>query len=113
MGATFALSAVGCGVGFLAGFLIAVSRGTTGWLLAPLRLLSILYVEVFRRIPFLVTLMLVFFAANVFKLEMSLFNIALIAVSLIAAAYLAEIVRAGIESVHRNQWDSTLTMNMS
>lgn len=113
MGATFALSAVGCAFGFLLGFLIAVTRGTTGWALAPVRLLGIGFVETFRRIPFLVTLMLVFFAANVFKLDIPLFTIALVAVSLIASAYLAEIVRAGIDSVHRSQWDSTVTMNMS
>jgi polar amino acid transport system permease protein len=34
-----------------------------------------------------------------------------VSVTLIASAFLAEIVRAGLESVHRNQWDAAAAMN--
>ena len=60
--------------------------------------------------PFLVTLMLVFFA---FQLSgrSAVFWVAALSVCLIASAYLSEIIRAGFESVHQNQWDAAAGMN--
>lgn len=113
LAATFLLSLVGCVLGFLFGFLLAVTRRTTGWRMAPLRGLVIAYTESFRRIPFLVTLMLVFFALQAVKLETSMFTVALCSVGLIATAFIAEIVRSGLESVHHNQWDAATAMNFS
>lgn len=110
---TLALSAVGSVVGIVAGGAIAVLRRTRGWALAPLRGLGTLYVELFRRIPFLVTLLLVFYATQLGGYEMKLFGIGAIAVSLISTAYLAEIVRAGLASVHPNQWHSAAVANFS
>jgi polar amino acid transport system permease protein len=39
--ATFLLSLVGCVLGFLLGFVLAVTRRTTGWRMAPLRALIV------------------------------------------------------------------------
>src|SRR5437762_2294524 len=102
LAATFLLSLVGCVLGFFLGFLLAVTRRTTGWQFLPLRALTIAYTEAFRRIPFLVTLMLVFFAFQAVKLETSVFTVALVSVCLIATAFIAEIVRSGLTSVHHN-----------
>jgi polar amino acid transport system permease protein len=111
--ATVALSAVGSLAGIAAGSGLALVRLTrTPWL-APVRWAAILVTELFRRIPFLVTLMLVFFAFQLSGFDLPLFTVALIAVFLIASAYLAEIIRAGLESVHRNQWDAAAAMNFS
>lgn len=111
--ATFTLSAIGCVFGFAAGFFLAVSRRTTSLLLLPLRTLTTTFIEMFRRIPFLVTLMMVFFIFQGLGLDISLFSVALISVCLIASAFIAEIIRAGLESVHRTQWDTAVAMNMS
>ena len=111
--ATFLLSAIGCLVGLLTGFFLAISRRTTAASLLPLRGLTLLFVEAFRRIPFLVTLMLVFFCFQLLKFDISVFTVALISVCLIATAFIAEIVRGGLESVHRNQWDTAETLNFS
>ena len=111
--ATFALSAVGCVLGFLLGFVIAVVRRTLAWELVPLRSLAFLFTEFFRRVPFLVTLMLVFFIFQALGANISVFTVALISVVLIATAFIAEIIRAGLESVHRNQWDAAAAMNFS
>jgi polar amino acid transport system permease protein len=113
LAATFLLSLVGCVLGFLFGFLLAVTRQTTGWRLLPLRVLTIVYTEAFRRVPFLVTLMLVFFAFQAVRLESSMFTVALVSVCLIATAFIAEIVRSGLSSVHHNQWDAAATMNFT
>ena len=109
---TFALSAVGCVIGFAAGFFLAVSRRTTSVLLLPLRTVTVAFIELFRRIPFLVTLMLVFFVFQALGLDISMFSVALISVCLIATAFIAEIIRAGLESVHHTQWDTAAAMNM-
>ena len=109
---TALLSFVGCGIGFLAGFALAVLRSerVVGW--APLRWLATLYVELFRRVPFLVMLMVVFFTSQFAGLDASMFAVAATTVALAAAAFAAENIRAGFESVHRNQWDAAEAMNM-
>ena len=110
---TIGLSALGSITGVTAGLALALARLTTSRWLAPLRVFAILLTEFFRRVPFLVTLMLVFFASQLSGLDLPLFVVALIAVFFIASAYLAEIIRAGFESVHRNQWDAAAAMNFS
>ena len=111
MAATFLLSAVGCIVGSAIGLGIAVLRRTHGITLLPLRFLLITFVEFFRRVPVLVILMLVFFAFNVFKIDIPLFIVAVIGMSVVATAFMAEIIRAGIDSIHHNQWDAAAAMN--
>jgi polar amino acid transport system permease protein len=111
--ATIALSALGSIAGVIAGLGLALVRQTQGFFLAPARWLAILLTELFRRIPFLVTLMLVFYATQLTGLDLPLFVVALTAVFLVAASYLAEIIRAGFESVHRNQWDAAVAMNFT
>jgi polar amino acid transport system permease protein len=106
---TFLLSAGGCLIGSFAGFCLAILRRTTSHLLLPLRLLAIVFVEMFRRIPYLVTLMLVLFTLQ----EVGLFVVGLVSVGLIATAFIAEIIRSGFDSVHQNQWDAAATMNLS
>lgn len=113
LGTTFALSAIGCVVGFTLGFALAAVRLTKRPVAAPLRVTVTLFVELFRRIPFLVTLMLVFFIFQALNADLSMFTVALISVCVIATAFIAEIVRSGLESVHQNQWDAAATLNFS
>ncbi len=113
LGVTFALSAVGCVVGFSLGFLLAAVRLGSRPAGKPLRMAAAAFIELFRRIPFLVTLMLVFFIFQGLKADLAMFTVALISVCLIATAFIAEIVRSGLESVHRNQWDAAAAMNFS
>ena len=113
LGVTFALSAIGCVVGFSLGFLLAAVRLGTRPAGRPLRVAATVFIELFRRIPFLVTLMLVFFIFQGLNADLAMFTVALISVCLIATAFIAEIVRSGLESVHQNQWDAAETMNFS
>jgi polar amino acid transport system permease protein len=113
LGATFALSVIGCAAGFVAGFAIAMLRLTRSGVLAPARFLAVTVVEFFRRTPVLVILFLVFFFFNVTRIDLPLFTVALIAMFFVAAAYIAEIVRGGFESVHATQWQAAQAMNFS
>lgn len=110
---TLSLSAIGCSVGLLTGFLIACLRLTRHPVFLPLRVLAIISVELLRRIPFLVTLFLVFFLFQGFGFSLSFYLIALISVCLIASAYMAEIFRTGFESVSRTQIEAAQTLNFS
>lgn len=112
-GTTLALSALGVVLGSGLGLLVALVRRSRRRILAPLRLLARLYTELFRRVPFLVTLMLAFFAFQATGLDVPLFVVAAVTVTLIAGAFLAEIVRAGLDAVHLNQWEAAETMNYS
>ncbi|WP_417522790.1 amino acid ABC transporter permease [Marinovum sp.] len=113
MGTTFALSALGCILGGLFGTALAVARLTTGPLTLPLRALALVFTEFFRRVPFLVTLMLCFFIFQFSGLDVSTFTVGCVTVVLIGTAFLAEIVRAGLQSVHSNQWHAAETMNFT
>ena len=56
--------------------------------------------------------MLVFFAFQLSGADLPLCSPSLrSSVCLIASAFLAEIIRSGLESVHRNQWDAAAAMN--
>jgi polar amino acid transport system permease protein len=110
---TVALSVAGCVCGFVFGFLIAVLRqtGSLGWL--PMRGIGILFVEMFRRIPFLVTLFLVFYLFQVLNVDVSVFWVAVASTCVIGAAFLSEVVRGGFESVPRQEWEAAEAMNFN
>ncbi|WP_019955920.1 amino acid ABC transporter permease [Yoonia vestfoldensis] len=112
-GMTLLLTAIGCSVGLLAGFVLAYVRTGSGWVFAPLRWAATLFVEVFRRIPFLVTLFLVLYAAQMVVPRASLFWVAVTAICLMSSAYMAEIMRAGLQSVPRAQLDAAIVLNFS
>ena len=76
MGITFLLSVIGCLVGFGLGTFMAVFRKTNSVLLLPIRFLIIIYTEIFRRVPFLVSLLLIFYVFQIGKISDSLLLIA-------------------------------------
>ena len=113
MGTTLALTLIGCTTGFLLAFLLVFFRRTPGILGFPLRLIAILYVEIFRRIPFLVVTYLVLFFIQAFVSDASLFTIAVVAICIYATAYTADIIRGGFDSVARQQIEAATAMNFS
>ena len=65
-----------------------------------LRVIATVYIEVFRGTPMMVQIALVYFGSYVLiGVNMDGFLAALIAVSLNSAAYVAEIIRSGIQSI--------------
>jgi polar amino acid transport system permease protein len=109
---TLVASVLGCGIGYALGFGLATLRLPQVVPFGPLRAAAILWVETFRRIPFLVLLLLVFFLSQALRLEAPLWAIAVAAVAIRMSALAAENVRAGYESVRPQQWEAALTMNI-
>lgn len=110
---TLVLSVIGCACGFALGFALAVLRRTLQCTLLPFRLLGVVYIEMFRRIPFLVTLFLVFYAFQALDLDVPVFWVAVASSCVISTAYLAEVVRAGFAAIPSSEWNAAAAMNFS
>ncbi|MGF1662277.1 MAG: amino acid ABC transporter permease [Kineosporiaceae bacterium] len=88
------------------GLAIALLRTLRGAVFLPLRLLATAYVDVFRGLPLLVVLYLIGFGVPSLRLEAlptSVVVLGTVAVVLTYSAYVSEVFRAGIESVHPSQ----------
>ena len=79
----------------------------------PIRHLAILFTDVMRAIPVLVVLFLVYYALPFAGIVFSAFVAATIALSLVLAAYTAEVVRAGIEAVPKGQFEASQALGLS
>lgn len=110
-GLTLAMTAAGCLIGFGLAFVLVYLRQTPGLWALPLRVVCIAYVEIFRRIPFIVVIYLVLFFIQTITTDASLFTIAVTAICIYAVAYTADIIRGGIESVSQTQIDAAKAMN--
>jgi len=86
---------------------VALVRALPGRAAAPARWLAIAYVDLFRGLPAIVTIYLVGFGLPLSGLpvvsKLSLFQLGVLALTLVYGAYVAEVYRAGIESVHWSQ----------
>jgi general L-amino acid transport system permease protein len=110
---TLILATFGLALGFPLGIFVALGRRSE---LPAIKALCVLYVELIRGVP-LVSLL--FMASVMFPLFMpDGFNIdkllrAQIAIILFAGAYLAEVVRAGLQAVPRGQSESAMALGLS
>jgi len=88
------------------GLLVAVTRSTRSPVTFPFRVMAVLYVDVMRGVPTLLLVFLVGFgipAMNLSGMTNSPFWLGVIALTLSYGAYVAEVMRAGIESIHPSQ----------
>ncbi|MDC6160525.1 amino acid ABC transporter permease [Achromobacter xylosoxidans] len=111
LGITVALSAVTAVSSILLGLVIALLR-----LYGPrwLRVLLVFYIDSMRAIPVLVVLVWIYFAFPLLAgVTFAPFWAALVALTLHIAAYSAEVIRAGIESVRPGQMRAGLALGMS
>ncbi|MFJ9727309.1 amino acid ABC transporter permease [Streptomyces sp. NPDC101209] len=96
-----------CGVLVLVlGMLIAIARTLPGPVFFPLRALAAAYTDFFRGLPLIINLMIVIFGVPALRLQGVTVDPVLLggtALTLTYSAYVAEVFRAGIESVHPSQ----------
>lgn len=79
----------------------------------PLRALAVAYINVFRAIPLLVLLIVIYYALPFVGLRLTSFTSATMALSLVSAAYSAEILRAGIEGLPKGQSEAARALGLS
>ena len=92
------------------GLVIALLR-MSRWRL--LRFPAVAYVEFFRGTPALVQLFVIYFGLPDAGFQPSPLQAAIVGLGLNGAAYLSEIYRAGIESIHRGQMEAALSLGMT
>jgi polar amino acid transport system permease protein len=100
----------------LLGVLVAVARTTVAPALFPVRALAVLYTDLFRGVPTLLVVFLVAFGLPALRLQgvtSSLFWLGVTALVLSYGAYVAEVFRSGIESVHPSQVASAQALGLS
>lgn len=107
---TVLLGGVSIAVGMLSGMPLALLRIYAP---KPWRLLARVYIDVFRSIPLLVLLVLVYYALPFVGVRLSSFAAAATALSMVSCAYTAEIFRAGIEAVPKGQFDAASAMGLT
>jgi polar amino acid transport system permease protein len=86
---------------------VALVRQTTGPVMFPLRVLAIIYVDFFRGVPLLLTILAIGFGIPALNLPfvshqaLAVYGVAALVLSY--SAYVSEVYRAGLNSVHRSQ----------
>ena len=71
------------------------------------------YIEVVRGTPVLAQLFILYFGLAEFGVEFTPLQAAILGLGLNGAAYLAEVFRAGIQSIHAGQLEAALTVGMT
>jgi polar amino acid transport system permease protein len=95
---------------------IAVLRGLPGPVFFPVRLLAIAYTDLFRGVPTILVIYILGFGAPALQLQGvpdSPFVWGIVALVLVYSAYVAEVYRAGIESVHPSQVAAARSLGLS
>ncbi len=96
--------------------LLAIVRGLPGRAAVPVRAAAIFYTDVFRGTPLILVIFLVqgFATLNYVGLSsQTLFRNGVIALTLVYTAYVTEVYRAGIESVHPSQRMAARSLGLS
>jgi len=96
--------------------MLAIVRGLPGRGAAPLRWLAIAYTDMFRGTPLILVIYLVLGFATLNYATLSstaFFRNGVIALTLVYTAYVTEVYRAGIESVHPSQRMAARSLGLS
>lgn len=113
---TIQLTALAIFFGFIGGTLLGTARLSKFW---PIRLATRIYIEFFRGTPLLVQIFWIYFGFPALFKSLGLaftfdrWSAGVLALSLNSAAYVAEIVRGGIQSIDRGQWEAASSMGLN
>ncbi|MGV9773905.1 amino acid ABC transporter permease [Streptosporangium sp. NPDC003464] len=98
------------------GLLVALARNLTAPVFFPLRALAVAYTDIFRGVPTILVIYLVGFGLPALGLQgvpTDLATLGVIALTLSYGAYVAEVFRAGIDSVHPSQWAAARSLGLN
>lgn len=109
LGNTVLLCVAGLGLGLVIALFVGLARASGfRWLSWP----AALYIEVIRDSPLLMQLYLVFFALPLMGLQVPIFVAGVATLMVNASAFMAEIVRAGIQAIGKDQWDAARALGL-
>jgi polar amino acid transport system permease protein len=99
------------------GMVLALLRSAQSRALLPLRWLTVGYVDLFRAIPGLVLIYMIGFGIPIAGIpwvgSWSQYQLAVLALTILYGAYVAEVYRAGIESIHPSQMAAARSLGLS
>ena len=96
-------------IGIAGGLVVALIRLYAA---KPFRLLAVFYIDILRATPVLVVLILIYYALPFVGLRLTSWTSAVMAFSIVMAAYSAEVFRSGIESVARGQFEAAAALGL-
>ena len=110
-GVTVQISALSVGFGLLIGMFVGIARLSVLW---PVKTLAAIYVDFIRGTPLLVQIFLIYFALPILVGQrIDPFIAAITACSVNSGAYVAEIFRAGIQSIDKGQMEAGRSLGMT
>jgi polar amino acid transport system permease protein len=98
------------------GLVLAVLRSLPGPVFFPIRLLATIYVDLFRAIPGVLVIYVLGFGIpglGIAGIPVEPFLWAVVALTLLYSAYVSEVYRAGIESIHPSQDAAARSLGMT
>lgn len=109
---TLLLSALTVGFGIVLGSLLSMLKMSK---IKPLSWIASIYIEIIRGTPLLLQLYVFYFVVpNAIKfIDLSEFTSVALALALNSAAYVAEIIRSGIQSVDRGQSEASRSLGLT
>ncbi|WP_159888495.1 amino acid ABC transporter permease [Paenibacillus puerhi] len=96
---------------FILGVILAACRFNKQ--IPPLYAVSTVYVELIRNTPALVQVFLIYFGLPQFGINFTPIQAGIIALTINNSAYMSEIIRAGIQSIHKGQWEASKALGLT
>ena len=120
-GVTLQISLIGTILGSIIGLLIGVvrtipipERKVKGIILKVINVILSIYIEVFRGTPMIVQAMVIYYgSALAFNIDMNKIVAGIFIVSINTGAYMSEIVRGGIVSIDKGQFEAADAIGMN
>ncbi|EUJ39272.1 Amino acid ABC transporter, amino acid-binding/permease protein [Brochothrix campestris FSL F6-1037] len=110
LGMTILLTAISLAIASVVGILFGFMRVSAN---PFVRWISIIYIDIFRGTPLIVQAFFIYFGVpTAFDFRLSAFAAGIITLSLNAGAYMAEIVRGGIQSVDSGQMEAARSLGL-
>ena len=107
---TILLGLLAIGIGIPVGLVISLIRLYAP---KPFRWLAIGYIDIFRAMPVLVVLILIYYALPFVGIRFSSWVSATLAFTFIMSAYSAEVFRSGIESIPHGQFEAAQALGLT
>lgn len=111
LGVTFLLAGIGMLMSLVTGTLFAMMRISK---IAAVRIPAAIFIDVMRTVPLIMVIFWFFFLIPILTgRPVSAFGAALVALIVFNTSYIAEVVRAGLQSVHRTQSEAAYSSGLS
>src|SRR5690625_5668550 len=108
---TFLITVIGVAIGFVIGTFAGIGRLSKNKLIFGI---CTVYVEIIRGTPILVQILFLYFgASDLLDINLDKITASIIAIAVNAGAYVAEIVRGGIQSIDKGQTEAGRSIGLT